>query len=389
MFNVFTTGSAAVRVDRDRSGPVGLHPAPVARVEHGRRQREHVVEVRLEQVPDRHVLAVVDAARDLVAAFQPRVREPVPSLRGRRRHHQVAAQETDRVLGTALLVPGIRVAEPRLETVVRAEQREQPRLGDGPVGPAVADPGGVVEHQHAGDHAGMGEHLVQAMAHAFRGLSRQRGHVSHVRVRERDHQEMHGPFHAGDHGQGLAEIDLRAARRPFQLTEPLGLAAVALAPALDPSLHRRITALEAAFLHEPLVHAPGGVPLFARHAPVGLEPFVGLARVLARDQGTARSSPGRRNGRIIAGRVLDHGRPRNAQFPGYLRMRQAVRLEPPDTLLNTHRCRHSFPPEDHVLVVSTRESIRNRTAPALFFRRCHFRPPSVSNMNAYAVQIWW
>lgn len=87
---------------------------------------------------------------------------------------------------------------------------------------------------------------------------------------------MHGPFHAGDHGQGLAEIDLRAARRPFQLTEPLGLAAVALAPALDPSLHRRITALEAAFLHEPLVYAPGGVPLFAWHAPVGLEPFVGL-----------------------------------------------------------------------------------------------------------------
>ena len=102
---------------------------------------------------------------------------------------------------------------------------------------------------------------------------------------------MHGPFHAGDHGQGLAEIDLRAARRPFQLTEPLGLAAVALAPALDPSLHRRITAREAAFLHEPLVYAPGGVPLFAWHAPVGLEPFVGLARVLARDQGTARSSP--------------------------------------------------------------------------------------------------
>lgn len=235
----------------------------------------------------------------------------------------------------------------------------------------------------------MGEHLVQTMAHAFRGLSRQRGHVSHVRVRERDHQEMHGPFHAGDHGQGLAEIDLRAARRPFQLTEPLGLAAVALAPALDPSLHRRITALEAAFLHEPLVYAPGGVPLFAWHAPVGLEPFVGLARVLARDQGTARSSPGRRNGRIIAGRVLDHGRPRNAQFPSYLRMRQAFRLELPDTLLNTHRCRHSFPPEDHVLVVSTRESIRNRTAPALFFHRCHFRPPSVSNMNAYAVQIWW
>ena len=136
----FRAREVAVRVDRDRSGPVGLHPAPVARVEHGRRQREHVVEVRLEQVPDRHVLAVVDAARDLVAAFQPRVREPVPSLRGRRRHHQVAAQETDRVLRASLLPAGIGVAEPRLEAVVRAEQREQPRLGDGPVGPAVADP---------------------------------------------------------------------------------------------------------------------------------------------------------------------------------------------------------------------------------------------------------
>ena len=71
----FRAREVAVRVDRDRSGPVGFHPAPVARVEHGRRQREHVVEVRLEQVPDRHVLAVADAAHDLVAAFQPRVRE--------------------------------------------------------------------------------------------------------------------------------------------------------------------------------------------------------------------------------------------------------------------------------------------------------------------------
>ena len=105
--------------------------------------------------------------------------------------------------------------------------------------------------------------------------------------------------------------------------------------------------------------------------------------------GNGSQFPGRRNGRIIAGRVLDHGRPRNAQFPSYLRMRQAFRLELPDTLLNTHRCRHSFPPEDHVLVVSTRESIRNRTAPALLFRRCRFQPPTVSDMNAHTVQIWW
>ena len=149
------------------------------------------------------------------------------------------------------------------------------------------------------------------------------------------------------------------------------------------------TALEAAVLHEPLVYAPGGVPLFAWHAPVGLEPFVGLARVPAHDQRPASFPPRRGNRGIVAGSVFDHGRPRDPQFPCYLGMRQAFRLELPDTLLNTHRCRHSFPPEDHVLVVSTRESIRNRTAPALLFRRCRFQPPTVSDMNAHTVQIWW
>ena len=95
---------------------------------------------------------------------------------------------------------------------------------------------------------------------------------------------MHGPFHARDHCQGLADIDLRAAQRPFQLAESLGLAPVALPPPLDPTLHRRVAAHETAFIHEPLVHAPGGVPLLAWHTQVGLEPFVGLARVLADDQ---------------------------------------------------------------------------------------------------------
>ena len=62
--------------------------------------------------------------------------------------------------------------------------------------------------------------------------------------------------------------------------------------------------------------------------------------------------PRRGRRRIVAGRVLDHGRPRNAQFLCYLGMRQAFRLELPDTLLNTHRCRHSFPPENHVWLLA-------------------------------------
>ena len=190
-----------------------------------------------------------------------------------------------------------------------------------------------------------GEHLVQAMAHAFRDLAGQRGHVSHVRVRERDHQRMHGPFHAGDHGQGLTEIDLRAARRPFQLAGPLGLAAVALAPALDPSPHRRITALEAAFLHEPLVHAPGGVPLFARHAPVGLEPFVDQRRVRV-DLGAAAPVRGRFRRHVVHVGVFRDSGAVHVRPPRDLRPGHSLTVQSPDILLFGHRYRHRpFLPE--------------------------------------------
>lgn len=75
---------------------------------------------------------------------------------------------------------------------------------------------------------------------------------------------------------------------------------------------------------------------------------------------------------MVTGRVLDHGRPRNTQLAGHPRMRQVFRLELPDILSDTHRYRYSFPPEDHVSVAGTRESIRNRTAPVLLFRPCRF-----------------
>lgn len=118
------------------------------------------------------------------------------------------------------------------------------------------------------------------------------------------------------------------------------------------------------------MHALGDMPLLARHAPVRLEPFIGLARILAHDQRPASLPSRRRNRGIVAGRILDHGRPRDPQSPCYLGMRQAFRFE------------------DHVWVVITRESIRKRTASVLFFRRFRFQPPSASNMNAHTVQIW-
>ena len=76
-------------------GLVDLHPAPVARVEHGRR-REHVVEARLEQVPDWHVLAVADAARDLATAFRLRVRCAGPWATGRRNGSKPGIMRTKR-----------------------------------------------------------------------------------------------------------------------------------------------------------------------------------------------------------------------------------------------------------------------------------------------------
>lgn len=131
--------------------------------------------------------------------------------------------KADRVLHAALLMAGIRVAEPGFEPVMRAEQGEQTGPGGRAVGVAVAHAGGVVEHHDPGRHARPLEHLQQSLAHAFRGLARQCRHPAHVRVRERHRREMHDPFHARDHGPGLAEIDLRASRRPLRFGEAVRL----------------------------------------------------------------------------------------------------------------------------------------------------------------------
>lgn len=167
------------------------------------------------------------------------------------------------------------VAEPGLEPVVRAEQGEQAGPGGRAVGVAVPHAGGVVERHDPGRHARPLEHLQQTLAHAFRGLARQRHHPAHVRIRERHRQKMHDPFHARDHGPGLAEIDLRASRRPLQIGETARLSSMLLPPTLDPTLHRRIPA----FRHEPLVHAGRGMALLDGHAQIGGRPALHDGRV--------------------------------------------------------------------------------------------------------------
>lgn len=220
-------------------------------------------------------MPVMVRSGDAFARVQPHAGRCPEALGRRHRHHQIAPREADRVLHAALLMAGIRVAEPGFEPVMRAEQGEQAGPGGRAIGVAVAHAGGVVEHHDPGRHARPLEHLQQSLAHAFRGLARQCRHPAHVRVRERHRQEMHDPLHARDHGPGLAEIDLRASRRPLQFGEAVRLRSMLLPPTLDPTPHRRIPA----FRHEPLVHAGRDMALLDRHAHIGVQPAIHDGRV--------------------------------------------------------------------------------------------------------------
>lgn len=324
---------------------------------------------------------------DAFARVEPHARQRLEALGRRHRHHQVAPDEADGVLHTALLMAGIRVAEPRLEPVMRAEQGEQAGLGDRAVRPAMAHAGGVVEHHHPRRHAHALEDPQQTLAHALRGLAGKGDHPAHVRIRERHHQEMHHAFDSGDHGPGLAEIDLRASRRPLQLGEAVRLHAMLPPPALDPALHRRIRAREPALRHEPLVHARRGVALLDGHAQIRGQPPVHDGRIPRVDQRPARMPRAKGLGRVIpVVGVLDHGRARYAEFPRYLPVAQALAVELPDTLLNTHRCRHFLSSrEPSVWLISTRESTKEPDDAGVLIPPAP-SPPTPSKLNAQGVQ---
>lgn len=253
--------------------------------------------------------------RDRVAPRQQVPRQLPVALRVGLGDHEVAAQEADRVLDGSLLVPGIRVAEPRLEPVVVAEHGEHAHHGDLVPRDAVAGSRGVVEHQHAGSHADVVEDLGQPLAHAFRVLARHRRHVAHVRVRERGDQAVDLDVPAADRGDGLAEIDLHGPGAPVELEVPVAVGPVILAPPPHVALHRRVGALEALLLDESVVHAPGGVALLAGHEPVRGQPRVDRLRMRV-DQG-APSLPDRGlRGAVLHGRVFPDGIPRHAKLSG-------------------------------------------------------------------------
>ena len=270
---------------------------------------------------------------------------------------------------------------------MRAEQGEQAGPGGRAVRPAMAHTGGVVEHHHPRRHAHALEDPQQTLAHALRGLAGKGDHPAHVRIRERHHQEMHHAFDSGDHGPGLAEIDLRASRRPLQLGEAVRLHAMLPPPTLDPAPHRRIRAREPALRHEPLVHARRGVALLDGHAQIRGRPPVHDGRIPRVDQRPARMPRAKGLGRAIpVVGVLDHGRARYAEFPRYLPVAQALAVELPDTPSDTHRCRHFLSSrEPSVWLTGTRESIKEPDDAGVLIPPAP-SPPIPSKLNAQSVQ---
>ena len=159
-----------------------------------------------------------------------------------------------------------------------------------------------------------------------------------------------------------------------------------LPPFLDPSLHRGVLAGKPELGHQPLVHSARGMPLLARHPQIRGQPLVRRTRVLARHQGTGPDRPLPRRGRIIPRHVLDYRRTRNTKLPGYPRVIQSLSFQLPDTLLDTHRCRHSFPHRETERMVDQHSGIYQETngTGALMSHRC--LPPTLSKMNAITVQ---
>lgn len=125
MFQILA-GRIPVRVDDDGAGLVGLHAPPVTRVEPDAGQGQHVVLLRFEQFPHRNAMPVMVRPGDAFARVQPHAGQRPEALGRRHRHHQVAPREADRVFHAALLMAGIRVAEPGLESESAQESGRYP-----------------------------------------------------------------------------------------------------------------------------------------------------------------------------------------------------------------------------------------------------------------------
>ena len=135
-----------------------------------------------------------------------------------------------------------------------------------------------------------------------------------------------------------------------------------LPPALHVPLHDLVRTIEPLLLDQPVIHAPGRMPLLARHEPVCLQPLVDqrLVRVELRDR--RRTGRGLRRA-VLHLRVLAHRLSGHPDLLRYATPGHTPRVENPDTLLYGRWHSHvlSFPRYLR-MVASTRES--NKTGRA-------------------------
>ena len=199
-------------------------------------------------------------------------------------------------------------------------------------------------------------------AHALRVLPGQRHRVPHVRMRERRHQAVHVRPAPRHHGLRQTEIRLHHARRPLQFQIPVTGKPMLLPPALHVPLHDLVRTIEPLLLDQPVIHAPGRMPLLARHEPVRLQPLADqrLVRVELRDR--RRTGRGLRRA-VLQLRVLAHRLSGHPDLLRYTTPGHTPRVENPDTLLYGRWHSHvlSFPRYLR-MVASTRES--NKTGRA-------------------------
>lgn len=185
-------------------------------------------------------------------------------------HEHVRPHERDLALDAPLLVAGVGVAEPGLETAVgpeAAEELGEPHL----VGDAPADARRVVEGHQRGHAADVEGDVLEALANALWG--RAAGHLepAHARVRERGHEEAHPLSAAGRVEVGLPEVDLRRPGLPLEAGERLPGPRAQLAPPLLHVLLHGGAAAVVAVLPYGAVDPPRRVALLAPGASVRLE----------------------------------------------------------------------------------------------------------------------
>ena len=235
----------------------------------------------------------------------------------RQRHHHVAAQEPDRVHHAALLVARARIADTR------------PRSGDArrtsgtppPPRSCPTRPGAPRRWRRPGTStdgtAPMCSNTPSSpTAHALRVLPGQRHRVPHVRIRKRRHQAVHVRPAPRHHGLRQTKIRLHHARRPLQFQIPVTGKPMLLPPALHVPLHDLVRTIEPLLLDQPVIHAPGRMPLLARHEPVRLQPLADqrLVRVELRDR--RRTGRGLRRA-VLQLRVLAHRLSGHPDLPRY------------------------------------------------------------------------